>query len=145
MEGLPIKSQTEGIMFHVSPLLFPASPVHFFFTWRGLCLDFPALALSLLCSYSRGKVFNVMLFKFVCILFHCGSPQKPPCQYTDHDSLAVVRPGSREEICFPSLLERCRHSRAWCNCLQTEPNSLIGPLHAQQYNGTCVFQRNTQC
>lgn len=30
MEGLPIKSQTEGIMFHVSPLLFSASPVHFF-------------------------------------------------------------------------------------------------------------------
>lgn len=46
MEGLPIKSQTEGIMFHVSPLLFS---VQFFFFF----LYFPpgeAFALILLLS-----------------------------------------------------------------------------------------------
>lgn len=46
---LPIKSQTEGIMFHVSPLLFPASPVHFFFHLERplpwFCCFLPSFAL----------------------------------------------------------------------------------------------------
>lgn len=70
MEGLPIKSQTEGIMFHVSPLLFSVQFFFFFFvfsTWRGLCLDFaafyPVLPCFMFCLDRRGKVFNVTLFK----------------------------------------------------------------------------------
>lgn len=74
MEGLPIKSQTEGIMFHVSPLLFP---VHFFFSAvkaSAACFAafYCALPVSVFGSDSTGKVLSAMLFKWFAFCFIAG-------------------------------------------------------------------------
>lgn len=137
-------------MFHVSPLLFPASLVHFFFTWRGLCLDFAAfdaaLPWSILCSYSRGKVCNVMLFKWFAFYFIVGSSTEVSLSL-DHDSRGVVRAGSTEEILNSLIATQelcfiiCKQSRLFTHwTLQTQQYNETPVLFTEV---TCAFQRNT--